>query len=258
MNWLPLNPKHAIEQVVITVAFSEVVTSKHLQSVAERMRPRASELGLSNNVEIKGFAFAIGPTPAPLPAPAPSGFAVQRQADGKVLESLEIHQSELKYMSADYLRWNDFKSRFTQVAMPLLKEINVSVDFREVKMEYFDQFTNTNPDPVISELLRSDSQYLPKFLNSERGSFHCHVGWFDKFEPTERRLLNLNVDAFDAINPPRRIVRIMTLGSDSAPQGGLPGPVLDHLEDLHGVLKNVISDTITKATADRIALHSQV
>ena len=263
MPWTPLHANHAIEQVVITISFNEPVTSKLLQSVAQKMRPVASAKGLATNVELKGFAVTIGGGPGAV-APslestsAPGGYAFQRQSHtGALLEALQIMPTEIKHLSSEYRRWSDFKRRMEDVLFPTLEDISASVDVREVKMEYFDQFSNNDPSPSLSDLLRADSKYLPRFVEAERGSFHCHVGRFEKFDERERRLINLNVDAFDAVNPSRRVVRILTLAADSAPQGALSGTVAGRLDELHILLKGMMLDTITPATAGRIALNVQ-
>src|SRR4051812_4611537 len=119
MPWNPLHPDHAIEQVVATIAFTDAVTPKFLQSVADKVRPIAEREGLGHNIEIKGLSVSIGPSPSSTATtPMPGGFAFQRQTNGRLMEALQFLPAEFKYTSSDYRRWADFRKRFEELAVP--------------------------------------------------------------------------------------------------------------------------------------------
>ncbi|HEX2554204.1 MAG TPA: hypothetical protein VHL98_10910 [Microvirga sp.] len=138
-----------------------------------------------------------------------------------------------------------------------------------MKLEYWDRFVFDGPahDVDYGSLLNSASGHLPKFGFETKGLWHSHVGYFAEPGLSSRRLINLNIDAFDvsrSIGAPLeapeqlRSVGIYSMVQDDQGHRSLASgsDTVSSLEEMHTILKLLLADVITRQAAERISLNA--
>lgn len=213
------------------------------------------------------MVFGFGGMPAASPAPARVGRAFRSVVGNEVREEVALFPSRFSYVTTRYDRWRLFRSRMLELLGPLFDDAMHDVYLSATKLEYWDRFIfGGAPDSVsYGDLFRSQSRHLPAFFLDAHSLWHSHTGYFEPTEAAERRLVNLNVDIFDFADsqpPPaglttRRSAGIYSMAQDSFALGHGPASSEDasnNLDALHTILKAIMTETISPAMAERIAL----
>ncbi|MFG1433433.1 hypothetical protein V5F44_21340, partial [Xanthobacter sp. V2C-8] len=136
--------------------------------------------------------------------------------------------------------------------------------------EYWDRFTCDDSESKISfsDLFRENSRHVPDFVFNADDLWHSHVGYFSDPGLSDRRLVNINLDAItlesrDAsphqTKTRRRSVGIYTMAQDTLNPSTSPSDAegaLRALDAMHTLLKSVLADVISEKAANLISLNA--
>jgi hypothetical protein len=153
--------------------------------------------------------------------------------------------------------------------MPLIRIYSEIVSINGVQVEYLDRFlwTGTWQDFNWRKLLKEDSEFIVGVAKRVHHQWHCHCGWFEPTGKDARRLVNIDIDAADAVPPsatmPRPSLGIRTMIRDHVPPEQRstdwlePDSVSGLLDIIHEDLKKLLTEIITLEAAMRINLGVQ-
>lgn len=117
----------------------------------------------------------------------------------QVWEEISLSPTRFVYLSTRYDHWLPFRQRAYDLLETVLDQALQVVDLPIIKVEYWDRFTfDGQPSEVnYRDLLNQQSKYMPSFYFDLGELWHSHVGLFVPATQRGKRLINLNVDAFD-------------------------------------------------------------
>ena len=286
--WSPAHERHAIERVSVTIRFSEPVPMKFWSSLTNDVAAPMSSKGLDTSAD----EFEANFTPALMQGGFPQSFSVgpngvhiggqnhSLQVAGKlfrkvngseVREEVQFHRNRFVYATSIYDGWDAFIERMLDLGQSYTQSALLVTSLGSVQLEYWDRFTYRGPkeEADFSSLLRNDSRFIPSYQTEVRDLWHSHMGFFVETQNDARRLVNFNVDVIDAEEEAiagdgpeeLRSVGLYSMARDTYEDGGSPetfGEALSTLNQMHSILKNVLTDAITSETARRISLNDQV
>ncbi len=259
----PLFPAHAIERCTIVIAFDAAVPFKLFDKIALEGEANLAKAGLNKLAVASGFQIDM-----------PSGQVRRIEGGGpKTLSTADgslqllLTSNAIQWTSTAYFRWAPYLDQFYSSVAPLLQSFAEAVSIASVKLEYLDRFfwSGTWDDFAPEELLKLDSGFVVAAALKHARQWHSHAGWFEREKGPMRRLVNVNIDALDAVLPnstsTRPCVGILTLTQDQPSQGSSnqifsgDGVMLKAaLTNQHEALKSLIRDIIVERMAKRIGL----
>lgn len=295
MRWQPAHEAHAIERVNLTFQLADAIPPKPWQAILSAISAEMPKEGFTNTFDEHEPNLNVVPVAGQQPhvvpgglgpliqfgmgGPVPpfqfvvSGRTFQSLNGGELREEVQVQRRRLAYSATIYNGWEAHRGRALTLLGPYLDRVLPMVNVETVKLEYWDRFVFDGPGPeaAFGELLHADSRYLPGFAFTTDQLWHSHVGHFMPAADGVRRLINVNVDVIDLLDPvvsgqlpgapaPRRSVGVYTMAQDSLGEGLSPNAsagTVSMLDELHTILKAVFGDVITAEAADRIALNAQ-
>jgi uncharacterized protein (TIGR04255 family) len=274
MRWQPAHEANAIERVSVTFQFPQDMPAKQWQQVLGSQTPKLQEASFGFEDIRRSAQFIIGPaglSPQPQDiSNVPSNRRIFRCES--TAEELSLQPSQLMYITPRYISWKFFVERIYLLLQHFIDESLNVLTLNSIKLEYWDRFVfdGEPKDVVYRELFRSNSRYIPAFSFEQSELWHSHIGYFVRFDPTVKRLINFNVDTLDLTNipdanspeppPPKRSAGIYSMAQDTLEASVAPDTwpnVTIILDELHTILKKVLADAITSEAAERIALNYQ-
>jgi uncharacterized protein (TIGR04255 family) len=264
MDWEPGRADHSIDRATANLQLAENLDPNLVDELVVATRKAIAPLQITHRFDV--------PEPIELPAPqsgvinfSPLNMAGQRRVvfqrkepdTDVILEEVSVGAKRLAFATQHYKRWTDFYATISTVIDALSPIFPVADAIKLVKLEYLDRFQSTTSSADFFEVLSKDSSFLAQAAKGQGSSFHVHSGWFEFPKPEVRKLINVNVDAFDVDFPPvpdsKRKITIMSMEQYEALRGLLDKP-LERLNSLHSDLISLFSSIITKDAAARIAL----
>jgi uncharacterized protein (TIGR04255 family) len=285
MRWQPAHDAHAIERVSLTFELAELIPTKPWQSLLNAGTELFPKLGLGTTIEEAGatrFVFTGGPMGTPFvmsndmtlnSEASTRGRVFRRMEGGQIREEVSLYRNRFTFSTASYSRWLDFKERTAELLRSTLDQALPLVNLVAIRLEYWDRFVFSGSMSEVNyeELLRRGSPYVPDFPFSTSENWHSHVGYFvPDGEASSKQLINLNIDMIDLTEaaPPessptmpvqRRSAGIYSMAQDRINPSASPadfGGTISNMEELHTILKDVLSEVLTDETQKRIALRA--
>ena len=278
-EWNPLHSAHAIQQVNVSVIFSQATTDVPWRKIVADGRAVAGALNLRVENPIKTFAVQLGPEPQPhIMQPQDAGVEFGRLSQPNVfVEKLRLERGSIRYENWDYTRWSGTRARLEKILDKVLSYYVNAVPILGVAVEYVDRFDAISiaSNPHCSQIVDRQSDLIATRAFQDEAPWHSHVGWFEGADDRVRRLVNCDVDVADLAtktiggdpDKPRRVIQIRTSFNDYFNQPNfLPTPdddlsqqnLLDRLDRMHTELKHVLGGILTKPAAERIQLFGRV
>ncbi len=116
MAWKPLHEAHAIDRVRILVQFDAQLSDKTLARAAGPITATAFDLGFGTVERAGSSVQEINITPgmqAGFPAPPrANGWVLKRQDGQRLVEEAGYRDLVFGYMTSEYSRWENMRSRF--------------------------------------------------------------------------------------------------------------------------------------------------
>jgi uncharacterized protein (TIGR04255 family) len=180
-----------------------------------------------------------------------------------------VFPESVVYGTHKYVRWRPFFGQFQEHLTNYLEYVTDILAVRAVKLEYLDRFIWDAGWETIDykSLLNDDSGWItPVYKNSPR-EWHSHSGVFQFLRDAERRLIQVNVDATEAIvqGQLQPSVGILTLIQDefTGGSGGVYNRFSDFkgcmaaVEDIHLASKDLFANVIVPEIAKKINLNNR-
>jgi uncharacterized protein (TIGR04255 family) len=212
LNWHPIHPSHAIERTRISVQFVHSLPQKTVQKLSDTFEADKANFGFGLKTEIEAITFAPV-TPMPMQTNSRGWQYMVETQPGIVLESLILMPDSLIYENSEYVGWEGFWDRASQLLLPLVSQISSVVDLRLFALEYFDRFIfngnpiNASPVELINEEIAAT---LSQSARDGEALWHIHRGWFDSTDGI-RVLINQNIDAVDGNNASGEKIRSLSV-----------------------------------------------
>lgn len=269
-NFEPLHDAHAIEQVQITVNFSQPLDDVSFGQV--RLAMAAYKDDLPGGAELQSIAIAFGQTPgffAGAPGQISKGFVMQRMAPNGAIEAeVRIETNSITFRTTLYTRWNAVWGQFGKYLHSIIGIFAGNSPPTVASLTFVDKFIWIGEPAACRPqlLLRANSPYVCPYVFDSPDLWHSHTGAFIPVDPHTKRLLNVNVDYFDeqSVEQPRRVISISTVLTDMLNQPGYeaynlsPDQAFDKMQDrfiqLHDLSKNYFGGVISDEICKRIAL----
>ncbi|MFN9476405.1 TIGR04255 family protein [Acidovorax sp.] len=267
----PLHESHAIEQVVISVHFANVLPEEVLRAGAASMLQFKKELG--GQQDITGVNLSLGPGGvAPMVLPSFQGqarFATDNA--GVLLKELRLEAQAIVFRSQRYTRWNALWKEAGKYLEALLACAG-DAQIASLNLQYTDKFLwQSSPGSCRSDLLlRRDSPFVAPRIFDAGDLWHCHSGRFERLNDAVQRLEIVDLDCIDEGpeqpgTEPTRAVLITTSVSDRFNRPGyhavdfparqaLAG-INEVFNNLHTQVKSVFSQIITDEISDSIGMN---
>lgn len=286
--WFPAHERHAIERVSITFQFSETLPTKLFQAILGQASTELPISGLDNaadELEANFMSPVVAGQPMMMPqsiSVGPNGVVFGGQPlqvagrtfrsirDSVVKEEVQIHKNRLVYATSVYDGWANFIPRFRSLSDQFLNKYLASLDIESAKLEYWDRFTFRGDMTAanFADLFRQNSRYVPTFGQDMHELWHSHIGFFSDPGSSAKRLMNLNVDVIDVAEVDsetgatheRRSVGIYSMARDTFDDTKSLETIqeaLSTMDEMHTILKDVLTNAITDQIADRISLNGQ-
>lgn len=264
MTWQPFQPDHAIERVRIIVRLSSPLPVKFVRKLAADGEERRIALGFTSKNLREGHQIKVGPGAVNVDQ-RPSellGWDWQKASPSNTpLETLVVERQLLVYENAEYSAWENFISRFEQVAIETLSQIVDLIDISAVSLEYVDRFI-FHGDAVMAAptgVLQDIAEHLPENAANGKDLWHYHRGWFEDLGGT-KILVNQNIDAQDGHTNDGKTVRsvqIFTKTELRVEQSEFDFSRLrDHLDDMHVRSNNLFRATLTEEMRTKVGLDA--
>jgi len=265
MNWEPSRADHSIDRATASATLREPLDANALDDLivagrriaeAHRMLGRLDQL---EPIEVKpgvGQVVQIGLGSGP-----PEGVSRQvlfRRVDseGVAVDEISLAKGRVAAGTIRYSRWVDLFKLAEDLFRGLNESIPILQNLKTVRLEFVDRFNSIPGGADHFEVISKKSPYLPPILADRDANLHAHSGWFDAESAAVRRLTNVNIDVRNIPNQTegRRTISTLTMGQFEALEGTLDRP-LERIMGLHGYLKAIFGDLITKEAAERVALN---
>ena len=267
--WATINPAHAIQRVSAALVFSEEIPFFTVKKLADAIRVWAASQGMTQEAPLNTMLIAVAAGGIPqAKSDGQQGTLFQQQQAGNLVQQVMLAREMINLTSMAYVRWVGFRDQLAALLRLVAPIVELSVELRQVTLEYVDVFYARDPGPANAGLILNGSS---RVLNSQAFSrldpFHSNSGWFKKVGQ-ERHLINADIAASDADGPPgrRRMVTVRTLEAIVAePQDANANAtaivanadlLLSSFNALHVSLKKRISAILTKEAAAMISLGS--
>lgn len=266
--WQTINPAHAIQRAVVTLSFSEQISSLVVTRILNAVRPVAREIGLVKEAPLNTSMIQIGPSGVQHTPPATqTGVSLQDVRGEQVAHAFNVTRDALVFETNAYTRWAAFIEFIEILIKPSLPIIADVVTLHSVGVEYFDFFFAVNEGAEdVGLIIENQSQLIPKRAFRRRMPFHSHSGWFEREAADGRRLVNVDVTVADGVGPfgVRRTVTIRTFEAEQIPDANSPRAttlahvplVIEVLGDLHRSLKGRLAHLLTREAKSMISLGS--
>jgi uncharacterized protein (TIGR04255 family) len=267
-NFDPIHEAHAIEQAAFIVQFDRPLNDTVFKDVKEATKQFENEL--PGKVEIQGVSFAMGMTSAST-YPATSEGTLLRLVlpDGTIHSELRVERSMLTFLTTRYTGWNLVFKQVCNYFNVLLPHYFPNAALIGASLNYVDKFVWNGPlencNPKL--LIREDSKYLCNHIFETKELWHSHTGVFSHTDEFSRRLLNINVNYLDELNPEeqKRVIIITTSIADQFNQQNYKPldnsnsessleMIKCHMQEMHNFNKEVLGQIITQQMCERIAL----
>ena len=286
LSWEPLHEAHAIRVAAAVINFSESLNEISWRRVVRAAEQKCIPAGLTNKATANVIQLVFGGgnlAGAPLQIPSKEADQVQSLSfqrtivdelpsggvRNQIIEQVVIGRTALQYQTLAYTRWKDVEAQITGLLSPSLEIAVLSVPVANIRLEYHDAFTHRGDGvPNLRELLREGSPILACHIFERSDLWHSHTGFFETPEGGPKRLVQVNVDANEVMEPdaegPRRTVSVMTAIQDNfrsdLSTADLENPLetatsyLSRFDSLHDRSKDVFSQVVSDLMADRIGL----
>ncbi|UPJ49891.1 TIGR04255 family protein [Bradyrhizobium sp. 200] len=216
---------HAIESATAIVNFSEPLTDVVWRKAVREGESKSSSLGLNKRAALNAVQFAFGGGGAvalpPISIAAPQGpSAVQfgrsildeASRQEIIMEALSVARSEITYQTSAYTRWASFFERLSALASTPLSLALDAVRPANVRLEYKDMFRFEGDDaPLANGLLRQESALITPHAFTQPELWHSHTGMFERSDSSDRRLVQVNVDANEQHQADGKTIRIISI-----------------------------------------------
>ena len=205
MNWEPAHADHAIDSVTLVISLAEAIDPNTFERLLWRDRKAGHPYEFTHRVDgleplqVQPGNQLILDSSAMLHR---RRVAFQRRAGDATIGEFAIGSTAIAIASSRYTSWTAFRT----MAVGLINALNeASAILGEVlsseQLQYTRVFTSTVVLADPFEILSKESHFLASVLNDKARAFHCHSGWFDYPEGTNRALTNVNITVVDNSPP---------------------------------------------------------
>jgi len=251
--WKMIRPDNAIEQMVVTVKFSEALSSLVAKRIIRDLERTTWTAGLTNRQAVQGFQIDMQ-SPNNIVPVATNGmlfqstsvFRVSDKVVNQVSQQIEFQPSHLAYATWVYKTWDKERETIAKLLLSSLETAVQSVTIGAVRLEYVDRFLYEGEPAGFSAggLLNDQTDLIAPHVFGAPDMFHSHTGRFDGVTSTYRRLTQVNADAQDLVAPSplagQRTIALVTALEDQFLSGGkeisseeAEGFLSSQLDDLH-------------------------
>jgi uncharacterized protein (TIGR04255 family) len=265
MPFRPLNDKHAIQEVVFVLTFSRPFKGDEMKRFEDAHHLWEGDLPKLIQEQVVSLMWGSGPPPQ-LEPPVPGRMFERYKSDGTQAWRLRANNNWLAVNCLAYTRWADIWGR----ARTLLQQSSDVISSEDslvvgLALQYVDAFIweGDIEQYDLRELLREDSEFIPRSLWGRGPTWHLHQGWFRMTELPEvgRRLLErMHLDALSQNEV--YVVKFdntlrLDLRDGVAPRGLFTGQdaLIDLVfEQLHAENKRTMAGYLSDPIKERIGL----
>ncbi|MCA3560519.1 MAG: TIGR04255 family protein [Aestuariivirga sp.] len=258
-----LYPEHAIERCTVSLSFDAPVPAKAREKALSALRSDLQGAGFG---EGKSMGFRFGNISGQLKVELDDAPVKFELPSGGI--EIVIFPDALIYTTQKYVRWRPFFGQFRESLSGYMKTVTEILSMRALRLEYVDRFiwTGSWDDIDYGSLLRADSNLIAPLFTQAKKQWHSHAGLFEFPRSAERRLMQVNVDATDALSQSgsQPSIGILTLIQDefigannSENRFKEFEGCMDAVEELHVSSKDLFSRVIVADMAARINLNSR-
>lgn len=268
----PIHAAHAIDQVAFIVQFDRPVGDAVFKEIDGKTESLNQNFPARTNYQAMGFSIQNGEPPVAPPALTTGILLRKMEPDASVAIELRVEQASLTFITTRYTRWAEILAQvkiYFDALLPVYLKTNVRL--RSVGLNYIDKFAWSGAKDSFSldGLIKRGSKYIASHVFEAEDLWHSHSGAFSREDDFIKRLLNVNIDCFDAIRQKTesRVVGITTVIADQFNQVGYDeyaptgDKALDNIylrmQNMHDFGKSVLSDIITTEMSRRIALQGE-
>lgn len=192
MPFRPVNDRHAIQEVVFVLSFSRRFSFEEMEAFAKAHDRWHGELP---KLSRDGFTLVVAQGAAPLERPVPGTSFEAFKQDGSPAWRMRADENWLAVNCLAYSRWADIwpeaRSLLKRGAEMIAAEGN---PVGGLALQYIDVFVweGAAADYKLRELLRENSEFIPRSIWGKGPVWHLHQGWYTEEGLPEggRRLLD--------------------------------------------------------------------
>ncbi|MBY5358636.1 hypothetical protein HFO97_01215 [Rhizobium leguminosarum] len=255
--WKMIRPENAIEQMVVTVRFSEPLSSLVSKRIIRELERSTSNVGLTNRQAVQGFQLnmqAAGQNFVPVAMPgmlfqSTSVFRVNDEVVNQISQQVEFQPTHLAYSTWTYKSWDKERETLTRLLLPAIETAVQSITIGAVRLQYLDRFVFDGDKAAVQarDLLNDETDLIAPNIFTAPDLYHSHTGRFDNVTSRSRRLSQVNVDSQDMLSDGqpdalagRRTISLLTALEDQFLESGkefsseeVAGFLSSQLDDLH-------------------------
>jgi uncharacterized protein (TIGR04255 family) len=263
MNWEPAHADHSIDNVLAVIAFEDAVDANTFDEIVVSVRKVAAEHQLTTRVDIQEPVLPPGLVPGQVIFDTGNlafrrRVAFQRVVNNASIAEFSVGMQNIGLSTSRYTKWSDFRAILLKLTNSMAAHFPLSSKVKSIQLQYTDRFDSTIVGADFFEVISKSSPFVPIAATKRTRALHVHSGWFDYSGPGERTLTNINIDIVDNSEPAppdaKTKITLLTFARLDALSGTIPDP-FERLTALHGYLKNVFGETITREAAARVALN---
>lgn len=257
MTWKPAHGAHAIDRVRVLVNFDDPIPDKLLQRAAGETTGRFEDLGFDSlsRADSSILNIILSGQAARTPQEPKNGWVLKR---GGIVEEAGFRDGVFGYVTAEYGRWENLVSRFTDIFSAPLNLALQSVYVETVKLEYLDRFIFDGPadQADTSKLLPEVDPAINSDATAGSSVWHSYVGWFEQMLDG-KALINRNFDIVEEEidGKIRRVAKIRTM-TDYRPASKIDD--IDHiyvaLDELHRRSLLLLGSSISSEAQEQIGM----
>jgi len=266
-EYKPIHDGHAIEQAVVGLRLFEPASDDvygNATACAERLAKENDRLPGKLQVDPMALFFGrqVISSGYVRSLEAQPGVVFHRvRPDGSTAEELTVERTAVTFRTHEYRRWSDMVECINHLLIPVARTLandnisNVSV----IELRCIDRFNSDDQSIALSELVRSNSPYVPHSAMNRSEMQHVHCGWFEDTSPQGRRLININIDVADEAVRSASIFQMISRQS-SQPGALFDGEkpfaevVIEEFNEMHQIDKRLLAELLTDELQSRIQL----
>lgn len=200
----PVNGAHSIKNVFFALEWENPLSTKDFQDIAKlhpNVAAQYSRVQFSKAITVK---FDDGKTSTDVADI--SGVIFDNNEDyGNVVSTIQVQPNNMvvNLSGTSYENWSQAWKKVSSSFAALLPAIIVGRAINVVGLQYVDEFIVNVPQNEVdcSDLFLHNSKYLSPAVLQSKGLWHCHQGFFEKFDtPIAYKCLNnINISVMDVL-----------------------------------------------------------
>ena len=201
-EYLPYSDKHSIQEAQVALQFLSAFGQQEIESARSSIEADFKDI-LPRSAEIREGSVTLDvsnlDTPQQMGSASASlaGFQFSKvRGDGKLARVLQLSGNVVLIRILDYEIWSVSRADSIKYITAVLEPLSLAGNpVMASSLQFIDRYTfDGKPDAAKADLLFLDgNEYLTTRCFTTGPLWHCHTGWFDLLNGSDRVLNHLNV-----------------------------------------------------------------